>query len=75
MATTEPGRYAVVVAYTAAAAETLPDTYAAIVRGTKAEVDAVLAQIRENNPLGDAKSIPLVEVDAADAFEKIMMPF
>jgi len=74
MAATDPGRYAVVVAYTAAAAETLSDTYAAVVRGTKAEVDAVLEQIREHNPWGAVKSIRLVEVDASDAFE-LMMAF
>lgn len=71
----EPGRYAVVVAYTAAAAEVLPDVYAAVVRGTRAEVDSVLEQIREYNPSGAVKSIRLVEVDAFDAFDAFMMPF
>jgi hypothetical protein len=74
-ATTDPERYAVVVAYTAAAAETLPDTYAAVVRGTQAEIDDVLERIREYNPKGAVKSIRVVEVDAADAFDELMMPF
>lgn len=68
-------RFTVLVAYTTAAAEVLPDTYAAVVRGTKAEIDSLLEQCRAQNPGGDVKAIRCVDVDAAEAFNELMTPF
>jgi hypothetical protein len=70
-----PARYTVVVAYSAAAAQSLPDAWAAVVHGTRSEIDTLLERIRAENPGGDAKAIRYVELDVAEAFEKIMFPF
>lgn len=77
--TRDSSRYTMIVGFTAAAADVLPWTYAAVVRGTQAEVEAVVERINAHNqemiPGAGARTIPWIEVDAADAFDEIMAPF
>lgn len=79
MTAQEPQRRTIIVAMTAAAAEAFESVYALVVRGTPEEIDALVKRIpAEGAARGmqvQARSVPCVEVDAADAAHEILDPF